>query len=133
MSVARAEAELAELLVLELVLAIAELPDAADEQPRATAPRTHPASRPGAPPSARPNHARGRPMTQTHARTRLGLAPETQTRIEELFGGCACHRCGGPAARLVGERFYCASHFLRQQSQAAGPPRVYRCSPVGDA
>ena len=72
-------------------------------------------------------------MTQTQTRAGSGLAPETQARIDELFCGRACHRCGGPAARLVGERFYCPSHFLRRQPQSAGPPRVYRCAPAWDA
>jgi hypothetical protein len=72
-------------------------------------------------------------MTLTHARTGSGLAPETQARIDELFGGRTCHRCGGPAARLVGERFYCAAHFPRRQPQSAAPPRVYRCERAWDA
>jgi hypothetical protein len=53
--------------------------------------------------------------------------------MNEVFGGRTCHRCGQPAARLAGDRFYCAAHYLRDQVQSDAPPRVYRCSPVWDS
>jgi hypothetical protein len=58
------------------------------------------------------------------------LAPETKARLAELFAGRVCCLCGEPAARLAGDRFFCAMHYLRKQSQAAGAPRVYRCAVV---
>ena len=32
------------------------------------------------------------------------------------------------AARLAGDRFFCAMHYLRKQPQAAGAPKEYRCA-----
>ena len=43
----------------------------------------------------------------------MGLDPRTEQRIRELFGGKQCCECNLPAARLVGDRFYCARHFPR--------------------
>lgn len=43
----------------------------------------------------------------------MGLDQRTQQRMKELFGGKQCCECGQPAARLVGERFYCPRHFPR--------------------
>jgi hypothetical protein len=72
-------------------------------------------------------------MPHTDTRDGLGLAPETRTRMEEVFGGRACYRCGQPAARLAGDRFYCVSHFLRKQVLVTMSPRVHRCSLVWDS
>lgn len=55
------------------------------------------------------------------------LAPETKARIAELFAGHVCARCNQPAVRLAGDRFYCAEHYQRKQSQKAHTPKVYRC------
>lgn len=55
-------------------------------------------------------------------------APDTQARLEELFAGRACVRCGAAAARLSGDRFFCLAHFLRRVPREASPPRVFWCS-----
>lgn len=65
-------------------------------------------------------------VAELHAAMRL--APDTQKRLTELFAGKVCDRCGGQAVRLVGKRFYCASHYLRRSPREAREPRVYRCS-----
>lgn len=62
---------------------------------------------------------------ELHAAMRL--APDTRRRLAEVFAEKACYRCGGPAARLVGKKFYCVSHYLRHRA-GSGTPRVYRCS-----
>jgi hypothetical protein len=67
-------------------------------------------------------------MLPTDDRAGLRLDAETVMKLAELFGGRACCRCGEPAARLSGDRFYCAAHYLRKQPQVAGLPKVYRCS-----
>ena len=67
-------------------------------------------------------------MPETDVRAGYELAPETKSRLAELFAGRTCHRCGEPATRLAGDRFFCALHYLRRQSRAAGAPRVYRCA-----
>lgn len=66
-------------------------------------------------------------MHESDTRAGYGLAPETKARLAELFAGRTCRRCGEPATRLAGDRFYCAPHYLRRQSQEAGAPRVFRC------
>ena len=55
-----------------------------------------------------------------------GLDPETVARIRELFHGRTCRRCGGPAVRLSGDQYYCATHFPGRQRRAAAAPRVFR-------
>lgn len=72
-------------------------------------------------------------MPQTDVRAGYELAPETKARLAELFAGRTCCRCDEPAARLAGDRFYCAAHYLRRQSRAAGAPKVFRCAVAGDA
>jgi hypothetical protein len=72
-------------------------------------------------------------MSVTDARAGYELAPETKARLAELFAGRTCCRCGEPAVRLAGDRFYCATHYLRRQSQAAGAPRVFRCAAATDS
>ena len=67
-------------------------------------------------------------MSETDVRAGYELAPETKARLAELFAGRTCCRCGEPATRLAGDRFYCAAHYLRKQPQAAGAPRAYRCA-----
>lgn len=67
-------------------------------------------------------------MSETDVRAGYELASETKARLAELFAGRTCFRCGEPATRLAGDRFYCAAHYLRKQPQAAGTPRVYRCA-----
>jgi hypothetical protein len=67
-------------------------------------------------------------MSETDVRAGYELAPETKARLAELFAGPTCCRCGEPAARLAGDLFYCAAHYLRRQSQAAGVPRVFHCA-----
>jgi hypothetical protein len=57
----------------------------------------------------------------------LRLDPDTQRRLRELLDGRTCARCGGPAARLSGGEFLCATHFLRGRPERAGAVRVYRC------
>lgn len=42
----------------------------------------------------------------------MALDPQTEQRLREFFGGQRCCRCGGPAARLVHDHFYCHQHFL---------------------
>jgi hypothetical protein len=66
-------------------------------------------------------------MNGSDVRAGYELAPETTARLAELFADRTCCRCNEPATRLAGDRFYCAPHYLRRQSQAAGTPRVYRC------
>jgi hypothetical protein len=58
----------------------------------------------------------------------MELEGATLRRLAECFGGRTCRRCGRPAERLAGHRFYCARHFPHERSlQGAPPPRVYRC------
>lgn len=67
-------------------------------------------------------------MSETDMRAGYELAPETKVRLAELFAGRTCYRCGEPATRLAGDRFYCGAHYLRRQSRGAGAPRVFRCA-----
>ena len=69
-------------------------------------------------------------MPAPHVRDGLRLDPETQKKLNEVFGGKRCHRCGEAATRLVGDQFVCTSHFLRKQPAGASLPRAYRCSPA---
>lgn len=50
----------------------------------------------------------------------MGLHPETEQRMRELFGGRSCCRCGRPAARLAGGRFFCTTHFPYRQVRSGG-------------
>jgi hypothetical protein len=67
-------------------------------------------------------------MNESDGRAGYGLAAETTALLAELFDGRTCCRCDEPATRLAGDRFYCAMHYLRRQSPAAGAPRVHRCA-----
>lgn len=67
-------------------------------------------------------------MNGSDVRAGYGLAPETKARLAELFDGRTCCRCDAPAIRLACDRFYCAAHYLRRKSQAAGAPRAFRCA-----
>jgi hypothetical protein len=58
----------------------------------------------------------------------MGLERETLRRMAECFGGHTCCRCGRPAERLAGHRFYCGRHFPLDRSLKGEPsPTVYRC------
>jgi hypothetical protein len=61
----------------------------------------------------------------------MQLEPETLRRMAACFAGQFCHRCGGPAARLVHGRFYCPRHCPPARSpKREAAPKVYRwCSP----
>lgn len=50
----------------------------------------------------------------------MGLHPETEQRMHELFDGRQCCQCGRPAARLAGGRFYCPDHFPYRQVKVPG-------------
>jgi hypothetical protein len=50
----------------------------------------------------------------------MGFDPQTEQRMQELFGGKQCCLCGRPARRLAHDRFYCDRHFLRGK-RAPGP------------
>jgi len=69
-------------------------------------------------------------MPATHDRDGLRLDHETRRRLNEVFGGKRCRRCGEPAARLVGDTFVCVSHFPGERPRVADIPRVYRCAPA---
>jgi hypothetical protein len=56
----------------------------------------------------------------------MGLDRRTEQRLQELFGGKHCCECGLPAARLVGERFYCPRHFPRGKRRSTGEGRTAR-------
>jgi hypothetical protein len=58
----------------------------------------------------------------------MALESETLRRMAECFAGRTCCRCGRPAERLTGKRFFCGRHFPREEScQGELSPRVYRC------
>jgi hypothetical protein len=57
----------------------------------------------------------------------LGLDPQTLERMRELFSGTCC-KCGSPAERLAGDRFYCGYHFPVKARHRRREPRVYRCT-----
>lgn len=42
----------------------------------------------------------------------MALDQRTVQRMQELFGNRACCVCGGPAKRVIEDRFLCAGHFL---------------------
>ena len=71
-------------------------------------------------------------MSYEDDRPGLGLSADTRERLRELFAGQTCDRCGEPAARLSGGRFYCPFHYLRGQPKTAEGPRVYRCTAPGE-
>ncbi len=50
----------------------------------------------------------------------MALDPRTEELIRAAFGGRVCCQCGGPAARLVDDRFYCHDHFFRCRRSARG-------------
>ena len=52
----------------------------------------------------------------------MGLDPQTERRLQELFGGRRCCRCGSPAVRLIDDRFYCQGHFLVTRRGPKGRP-----------
>jgi hypothetical protein len=67
----------------------------------------------------------------------MGLDPQTEQRLRELFGGRQCCRCGRPAERLIDDQYYCQPHFLdarrgpRAGPNRAGPPAGPRPRPGG--
>jgi len=54
----------------------------------------------------------------------MSLHPETERRIREFFGAHKCCKCGGPAARLCQNQFYCAEHFRSARPKKGRRPRA---------
>ena len=67
-------------------------------------------------------------MSESNGGAWLGLDPDTQQRMQEVFAGHVCCRCERPAERLCAEDFYCTLHFTRGKPAQARPPKVYRMS-----
>lgn len=66
-------------------------------------------------------------MYETNYSFKPSLSIDTLRRMNELFGGQTCCRCGDPASRLSAEKFYCGLHFVRGSAKRVEAPKVYRC------